>query len=86
MVALSLSLVQFLVAHIAVAGLVYVRTSGSGQGISLLAVSTAVLLPFVSAFFVIGLINTMVMELVLLSAYLVFRDRHGDRPTLSVAT
>lgn len=86
MIALSLSLVQFLVAHVAVAGLVYARTADAGRGISLLAVSTVVLVPFVSAFFIVGLTNTMMLEVVVLSAALVVSDRRGDRPRLSVAT
>ncbi|MFC5970792.1 hypothetical protein ACFPYI_05540 [Halomarina salina] len=77
MVSLGLSQVQFLVAHVAIAGVVYVSVQDYGRSTALLAALAAVALPFALAFFGVGLVNTLVIELVVLSAYFI-RNQYRD--------
>lgn len=84
MVSLGLSQVQFLVAHVAIAGLVYVSVRDYGWNMALLAALAAIVLPFVLAFFGIGLVNTLVIELVVLSAYFIQSEYRDGRATHSL--
>lgn len=77
MVSLGLSQVQFLIAHVATAAVVYVSVQSYGRSMAVLAALAAIVLLFVLAFFGVGLVNTLVIELVVLSAYFI-RSQYQD--------